>query len=393
MLQVNINSSTHWKAVSGLSLLLFCTNSVIAQIEPGFSFVKPSGTVQELLSTPANKPKANTYYLIALSQAQKGNSRDALTTIERGLRIEPDNLPLLKLKAGILARTGNEAEAIKEFQGIIKLYPEDDYAKESLKLLLPPGAYPAPKAITPPPPNHPPIAPIQTSSASEPAKKTGSGTKILDTSYFEAIRVKQVCFHQLSAIKRAYDEHVKNTPADKGKLNINKYVEEKLLFAPPLCPEAGEFSLDGVFPKCSKHGTFQTLETEVKMVLTDFNRGMQAKIGRVLGEAQKAFEQVVLLYPKWAEAHYQLADTYFRIGMDKEALLETRKCLDLASNNVDAKMLLANLYFKTGQKEASLKLLDQISQSNSGGVYGLSARSMASAIRSGRLYYQIFPPY
>ena len=53
---------------------------------------------------------------------------------------------------------------------------------------------------------------------------------------------------------------------------------------------------------------------------------------------------------------------------------------------------MANLYFKKGQKQAALTILDKISNSQKGTVYGLSARSVAKSIRSGRSYYEIFPP-
>jgi hypothetical protein len=55
-------------------------------------------------------------------------------------------------------------------------------------------------------------------------------------------------------------------------------------------------------------------------------------------------------------------------------------------------LLLANLYFKKGQKNAALDLLDKVATKQKGTVYGLSARSIAKSIRSGRNYYQIFPP-
>jgi len=57
-----------------------------------------------------------------------------------------------------------------------------------------------------------------------------------------------------------------------------------------------------------------------------------------------------------------------------------------------AQLLLANLYFKKGQKDAALGILDKVSSAHKGTVYGLAARSIAGSIRSGRNYYEIFPP-
>ncbi|MBF0409149.1 MAG: tetratricopeptide repeat protein [Candidatus Riflebacteria bacterium] len=371
--------------------LLSELNCSFAQNDTSFTFVKPTGTIQELLAAPQSKPKANTYYLLALSQAQKGNNRLALTTVERGLQIEPENISLLKLRGGIFARTGNEAEAVKDFQKVIELDPYDDYAVKSLKLLQPKIAYTAPRVIPPKQSSESPVSTPEGQNSS--VKKDTPEKKILESSYFETIRIKQKCFFGLSALKRAYESLVQEKPDEKGKLNINTMIEKKYLSASPICPEAGELSIQGDVPACSKHGSFNTLESEVTMVFSDFNKGMQAKFGRVLVEAQKSFEQVIVQYPKWAEARYQLADTYFRQGMDENAILEVRKCLDIDPKNIDAKMLLANLYFKTGKKEAALNILEQVQKSNGDNVYGLSARSLTSAIKSGRLYYQIFPPY
>jgi tetratricopeptide (TPR) repeat protein len=100
----------------------------------------------------------------------------------------------------------------------------------------------------------------------------------------------------------------------------------------------------------------------------------------------------VVLYPRWAEAHYQLADTLFRLGETEPAILSLRNCLKHEPDNLDAQLLLANLYFKKGQKASALEILDRLANKHKGTVYGLSARSIARSIRSGRNYYQIFPP-
>jgi tetratricopeptide (TPR) repeat protein len=117
-----------------------------------------------------------------------------------------------------------------------------------------------------------------------------------------------------------------------------------------------------------------------------------SKLSRNYLDALRSFEQVVVLYPRWAEAHFQLGDTLFRLGETDTAITALRNCLKHQPGNTDAQLLLANLYFKKGQKDAALKLLDEVSAKQKGTVYGLAARSIASSIRSGRNYYQIFPP-
>ena len=134
------------------------------------------------------------------------------------------------------------------------------------------------------------------------------------------------------------------------------------------------------------------LDAEVTSVFKEFNAGLRAKLSRNYLDALKAFEQVVILYPLWAEAHYQLGDTLFRLGEVDPALKSLRNCLKHDPNNLDAQLLMANLYFKKGQKQAALTILDKISNSQKGTVYGLSSRSVANSIRSGRSYYEIFPP-
>jgi tetratricopeptide (TPR) repeat protein len=119
---------------------------------------------------------------------------------------------------------------------------------------------------------------------------------------------------------------------------------------------------------------------------------MRSKLSRNYLDALKSFEQVVILYPRWAEAHYQLADTLFRLGETDPSVSALRNCLKYDPGNLDARLLLANLYFKKGQKDAALKILDDVTEKHRGTVYGLSARSVAASIRSGRNYYQIFPP-
>ena len=143
-----------------------------------------------------------------------------------------------------------------------------------------------------------------------------------------------------------------------------------------------------LFPLLCCAATVQAQEES----LADFNRGMVAKLSRNYRDALQAFDQVVILFPKWAEAHFQLGDTLFRLGEDQAAIVRLRECLKITPDNLDAKLLLANAYFKVGQKEPALKLLEEVAENTKGSVYGLAARSIATSIKAGRSYYQVFPP-
>jgi len=196
----------------------------------------------------------------------------------------------------------------------------------------------------------------------------------------------------MSSIKRAQTAFIKANPARKEEFALTTLVSDKLLTAVPVCPNGGTYSWKTDDVTCSTHGTSAEAGAEVTNVFNEFNNGMRSKLSRNYLDALKSFEQVVILYPRWAEAHFQLADTLFRLGETDTAINALRNCLRYDAGNLDAKLLLANLYFKKGQKDAALKILDEVSEKHRGTVYGLSARSVASSIRSGRNYYQIFPP-
>jgi tetratricopeptide (TPR) repeat protein len=215
--------------------------------------------------------------------------------------------------------------------------------------------------------------------------------KVLESSYFDQIKNKQQCYYAMASLKRAYESYLASSPKDKS-FSPTTLVSSGFLTSIPLCPESGEYSYADADVVCSKHGRQSEVGAEVTTVFTEFNRGMRAKLSRNYLDALKAFEQVVILYPRWAEAHYQLADTLLRLGETEPAIVALRNCLKHQPENLDAQLLLANLYFKKGQKNPALSLLDQIAEKHKGTVYGLSARSIAGSIRSGRNYYQIFPP-
>jgi len=355
-------------------------------------------SVRDIMTGSQARPRADTYYLMGLQAARKGEDQDALRAVETGLTIEPQNLKLRNLRAALWARTGRRGEAIAEFRRILAAAPDDTYAKESLRALLPrPVAPLTTRQIKKPVRETAPTAPVVVQTAGNKRNKgkdtgTASPSRLLDSGYFEQARQKQQCEQVMASIKRAQDAYVQEHKDAKGKFDPKVLIDAKLLTAAPSCPESGSFEWTGDGPACSKHGTFATVQAEVKTVFADFNRAMQAKLGRNYPEALKGFEQVVIAYPRWSEAHFQLGDTLFRTGEDRQAIDRLRTCLQLDPGNPDASLLLANLYFKIGHKEVALKLLDSVVKKLPGTVYGLAARSIAGSIRAGRNYYQIFPP-
>ena len=219
-----------------------------------------------------------------------------------------------------------------------------------------------------------------------------STEKILTAVYFEELKHKQDCSHSMSLIKRAQESFIAQNPKKKDDFSLTDLVKDKYLTYAPVCPKGGIYSWKNKDVNCSRHGFFMELDAEVANVFKEYNTGLRAKLSRNYMEALKAFEQVVILYPRWAEAHYQLGDTLFRLGETDSAIKSLRTCLKHDSDNLDAQLLLANLYFKKGQKQAALTILDKISSRQKGSVYGFSARSVAKSIRSGKSYYEIFPP-
>ncbi|MBU1107607.1 MAG: tetratricopeptide repeat protein [Candidatus Riflebacteria bacterium] len=377
---------THHLTGATLILMLLCSNSSAQDFQPPGSDV----SVRDLLEGHNRAPRADTYYLMALSEAQKNNIEAAEKAIRTGLQINPRNTRLMNLKAALLARQGRLAEARGLFLTVLQLDPEDRYARTSLnsveRILQPERrsisilAKPLPKGSS-----EAPDAPVL-------VKTTPTEQKVLEASYFNEVKDKQQCYHGMSAIKRAQESFISANPARKSEFSLTELVGEKFLAAAPVCPTGGIYAWKDADIECSKHGTSSAAGAEVTNVFSEFNSGMRSKLSRNYLDALKSFEQVVILYPRWAEAHFQLGDTLFRLGETDTAMNELRNCLKYEQNNLDAKLLLANLYFKKGQKEAALKILDEVTEKHRGTIYGLAARSVAASIRSGRNYYQIFPP-
>ncbi len=371
-------------AIAGIALPISAQSS--------FSSIAESKvTVRDLLEGHERAPRSDTYYLLALADARKQNYEEAEKSIRTGLQINPRNTKLMNLRGAIYSRKGRLAEARRIFLTVLQLNPDDKYAQASLtsieKQLQPKrnSIIVTQKAVAN-------SRPIQPDSPVEVVNIAPAEKKVLEASYFKSIKKKQRCYYSMASIARAQDLFIKAHPDRKTEFAIEELVKMGLLPSAPLCPEGGSYSLDGKEVVCSKHGKQSVLGSEVQTVFVDFNMGMKAKLSRNYLEALKAFEQVVVLYPRWSEAHFQLADTLFRLGETDPAILELRQCLKIDSENLDAKLLLANLYFKKGQKQSALELLDGVATKESGTVYGLAARSIAKSIRLGRNYYQIFPP-
>lgn len=377
------------KKVTLLAILLaFASISSYAQ---DFQTPVSEASVRDLLENSKKAPKSDTYYLMALSAARKNDLETANKAITTGLNIDPRNIRLLDLKGALVARSGHLAQARQIFLTVLRLNPDDEYANKCLSSIEA-SMQPKRNELVSMVKNRggkgasdAPIAPVEMKPV-EPEKK------ILSASYFEELKHKQECSHNLSLIQMAQKNKMSKDPKKKVEFSLTGLVKEGLITAAPVCPKGGIYTWKNDEATCSKHGGFTALDAEVTSVFKEYNTGLRAKLSRNYLDALKAFEQVVILYPLWSEAHYQMADTLFRLGETDSAVSSLRTCLKHDPDNLDAQLLLANLYFKKGQKGAALNILDRISEKHKGTVYGLSARSVASSIRSGRNYYQIFPP-
>ena len=374
------------KLIAAIALVFICF--------PGYSqeFQTPTSqvTVRDLLENSKKAPKSDTYYLMALSAARKNDLETANKAIATGLGINPRNIRLLNLKGALLAKQGRLVQARQVFLTVLRMNPDDEYANNCLRLIedsMQPKNQVKPMLSMKSSykgPTDAPISPVE--------DKPVSQDKLLTAAYFVDLKHKQDCSHGMSLIQIAQEKLIARNPKGKNDFSLTDLIKEGLLTSAPVCPKGGFYSWKNNEVNCSKHGGFTALDAEVTNVFKEFNTGLRAKLSRNYLDALKAFEQVVILYPLWAEAHYQLGDTLFRLGEVDPAIKSLRNCLKHDPNNLDAQLLMSNLYFKKGQKQAALTILDKISDSQKGTVYGLSARSVAKSIRSGRSYYEIFPP-
>ena len=375
--------------------LVLCLATLVCYPAVTFSqsFVKSTTSVRDILEGHQTAP-TDTYYLMALSAAKKGNIDEAYKEIETGLKINTTNTKLLNLKAALLARENKLAQARKIFMLVLNLEPNNEYARRSLaevERLIQPVKHNVDQLIQKPTNEPKPEAPI--SPISEKIPEIKKEEKLLEADYFIDVKSKQECYHNMSLIKRAADaKKAKDSKIKDSELAPDKLVADNTLVSLPVCPKGGQYEYKNNEVICSNHGNLTALGVEVTNVFSEFNNGMRSKQGRNYLDALKSFEQVVILYPRWGEAHFQLGDTLFRVGETDTAISEIRESLKYDPKNIDAELLLANLYFKKGMKTSALNILDRIASTQKGSVYAYSARSIAKSIRSGRSYYEIFPP-
>lgn len=357
-----------------------------------FQTPKVDYSVRDILVNSRKNQKSDTYYLMAISAARKNELDIANNAIAAGLEVNPKNIRLLNLKAALLARRGRLAQARQIFIYVMKISPNDEYATKCLNLIE--GAMQARsnKQLTT-------IVDTKTAykgktdAPSAPIKEKAVSTySPLNAVYFEELKHKQGCAHSMHVIQMAQEKFISSRPKDKADFSLTDLVKNKYLVFIPVCPKSGSYSWQNKEIHCSAHGGFKALEAEVTSVFKEYNSGLRSKLSRNYLDALRSFEQVVILYPLWAEAHYQLADTLFRLGEAEASIGSLRTCLKYDADNLDAQLLMANIYFKKGQKQAALDILDKISSLHKGSIYGMSARSVAKSIRSGRNYYEIFPP-
>jgi len=368
----------------------FLSSGILFGQNDSFSPPTSETSVRDLLEGHQRTPKADTYYLIALSEARKGNNEGAFKAIKTGLAINSTNIRLLNLQGALLAREGKLIQARKIFMMVLNLAPNDDYAKTSLSTIehsMQPVRKIEP-VIKRPTLTAPPEAPL---SPLDIKNENKNENKLLEAEYFVEVKIKQQCYHNMAMIKRAQDAFLAANPKEKD-FSVQALVEKKYLVSLPICPKSGIYNRKNNDIICDKHGTQAELGAEVANVYSEFNNGMRSKLSRNYLDALKSFEQVVILYPKWGEAHFQMGDTLFRLGETDTALDSLRTSLKHEPGNLDAELLLANIYFKKGMKAPALTILDRITEQHKGSVYAYAARSIAKSIRSGRSYYELFPP-
>ncbi|MCK9457017.1 MAG: tetratricopeptide repeat protein [Candidatus Riflebacteria bacterium] len=371
-------------------MFCFLSSGILFGQNDSFSPPTSETSVRDLLEGHQRTPKADTYYLIALSEARKGNNEGAFKAIKTGLAINSTNIRLLNLQGALLAREGKLIQARKIFMMVLNLAPNDDYAKTSLSTIehsMQPVRKIEP-VIKRPTLTAPPEAPL---SPLDIKNENKNENKLLEAEYFVEVKIKQQCYHNMAMIKRAQDAFLAANPKEKD-FSVQALVEKKYLVSLPICPKSGIYNRKNNDIICDKHGTQAELGAEVANVYSEFNNGMRSKLSRNYLDALKSFEQVVILYPKWGEAHFQMGDTLFRLGETDTALDSLRTSLKHEPGNLDAELLLANIYFKKGMKAPALTILDRITEQHKGSVYAYAARSIAKSIRSGRSYYELFPP-
>lgn len=375
----------------------FCICSCFAQ--PSFpNIAERSTTVTDILRQHQSNPKADTYYLLALAAARKNNFNEAFKNIQIGLSNNPNHIQLLSLRAALWAKTGKLSEAFQEFKRLSLISPNDEYIKYSLQELqryLEPKISPSLKTSSQSISKSSKNAlnnnfSIQ-SSSKQFIQQSNSDKKILSSDYFIKLNAKKTCCLNMGQINKAI-LNLKSIDPKKNIRDIKDLINEGHLQTIPVCPENGKYSLNKDLVCCSIHGDIVTLEAEITTVYSDFNKAIQSKFAKNYVSALKSFEHVCSIYPNWAEAHYQRADTLFRLGQDQQALDAIKTCLKIDPQNIDAKMLLAHILYKIGNIKDATQILKQIEATEQDSVYGMSVKALLKAIKAGKSYYEVFPP-
>ena len=81
-----------------------------------------------------------------------------------------------------------------------------------------------------------------------------------------------------------------------------------------------------------------------------------------LEKAAEAFNQAITAKPDYAPAHFNLGVVYERQGRIRDAVTKLKEVLSVNPQDVGVAFQLATLYYRTGDKDSSRKLFEQIVQ-------------------------------
>lgn len=377
---------------SSLLILLLFSHNPAAIAASGYSPLRDYNTAGDILLHSEKQSKSDSYYLLALQEIKKNNPLRAFNSINAGLRENKYDIRLLRLRGFLFARSGKLKEAYADFSRILLLSPEDEYstfALREVKTAIDNAQSSIELLYTPPEEQKNRKVKDKAPKVDETSEKTPE--KILTSSYFDNMRDKQQCLHNMDTLQRAY-ENYKKTNSNKP-FSIKDMMLSSALKFEPLCPNRGNYTWTKNQIECSVHGKEKPLRGEVTTIFGDFNKALQQKQRKNYLEAEKLFKQALIFYPRWPELYYQLGDTYFKMGRLQEAITHLEKALSMAPDNLDIQMLLAHAHFKQGSRAAALAHLDKIIKENKSVIHSMSAKSIARKIREGKSYEAVFPTY
>ncbi|PYV15058.1 MAG: hypothetical protein DMG21_16210, partial [Acidobacteria bacterium] len=102
-----------------------------------------------VLSIQAGSNNPQNFELLATIQAQAGQTQDAVTTLQQGLKSSPYSPRLYRLLAALYVAVNAHEDALKTMKKDLELFPEDSYMRSQLKRTENPGG--SPGAIPPAP--------------------------------------------------------------------------------------------------------------------------------------------------------------------------------------------------------------------------------------------------